>query len=111
MPNHFGQLHLSMVPVRNLYLNISGIWESNWLRVLIPFPDLYNDLFKNADGFYTLNFLARYSLNNDVSMFVKVDNLFDEKYGGIGVSRLNAGLPYNPQLGRNIRYGITYIWN
>ena len=110
-PNHFGQLHISMVPVPNLYINISGIWESNWLKVLIPFPALYEELFKSADGFYTLNILARYSFSNDVSMFVKVDNLFDERYGGIGVSRLNTGLPYNPQLGRNIRFGITYTWN
>jgi len=43
-------------------------------------------------------------------MFVKVNNLFDEKYGGIGMSK-NYGLPYNPQLGRNIRFGITYVWN
>lgn len=110
-PAHFGQLHLSMTPIDNLYLSVSGIWESSWLRVVLPFPDLYESLFKKADGYYTMDVLARYSLNNDISIFLKVDNLFDEKYGGIGVSRLNAGLPYNPQLGRNIRFGLTYTWN
>lgn len=111
MPNHFGQLHLSMNPVDRLYLSVSGIWESSWLRVILPFPDLYKSIFKQADGYYTMDFLARYSFNNDISIFLKVDNLFDEKYGGIGVSRLNAGLPYNPQLGRNIRFGLSYAWN
>jgi len=110
-PSHFGQLHLSMTPVDNLYLSVSGIWESSWLRLVLPFPDLYESLFKKADGYYTMDILARYSLNNDISIFLKVDNLFDERYGGIGVSRLNAGLPYNPQLGRNIRLGLTYTWN
>ena len=111
MPNHFGQLHLSMNPVDKLYLSVSGIWESSWLRVILPFPDLYKSIFKKADGYYTMDLLARYSFNNDISIFLKVDNLFDEKYGGIGVSRLNAGLPYNPQLGRNIRFGLSYAWN
>ena len=110
-PNHFGQLHVSMVPVPNLYLSISGIWESNWVRVIIPFPDLYEDLFKKADGYYTMDLLARYRFSNDLSAFIMVNNLFNEKYGGIGVSRLNANLPYNPQLGRNIRFGFTYTWN
>jgi outer membrane receptor protein involved in Fe transport len=110
-PNHFGQLNVSMEPARNLYLNITGIWESNWLRVLIPFGDLYNELFKKADGYYTMDVLARYRFGTDLSIFFQVNNLFDEKYGGIGVSRLNAGLPYNPQLGRNLRFGLTYAWN
>lgn len=110
-PNHFGQLHISMKPVDNLYVSLSGIWESSWFRVLLPFGDLYESIFKKADGYYTMDVLARYSFSNDVSMFFKVNNVFDEKYGGIGVSRLNAGLPYNPQLGRNLRFGITYTWN
>ncbi len=110
-PNHFGQLHVSMTPTKNLYLSMSGIWESNWLRVLIPFNDLYNELFKKGDGFYTMDVLGRYKFSNDLSVFVKVNNLFDEKYGGIGVSQFNSGLPYNPQLGRNIRFGLTYTWN
>lgn len=110
-PNHFGQLNVSMKPAKNFYLNISGIWESNWLRVLIPFSDLYEELFKKADGYYTMDLLGRYNLSSDLNIYLQVNNLFDEKYGGIGVSRLNAGLPYNPQLGRNIRFGLTYRWN
>ncbi|MFP4488920.1 MAG: TonB-dependent receptor plug domain-containing protein, partial [Bacteroidales bacterium] len=109
-PQHFGQLHVSMMPVKNLYLGISGIWESNWLRIIIPFEDLYEELFSEADGYYTMDVLARYSFSNSLSMFIKINNLFDEKYGGIGMSK-DYGLPYNPQLGRNIRFGISYAWN
>ena len=111
MPNHFGQLHISMKPIPDLYLSISSIWEGDWLRVLVPIEDIYNDIFKDADGFYTMDILARYRFNSDLSMFFKVNNLFDEKYGGIAISKMNAALPYNPQLGRNIRFGITYTWN
>ncbi len=109
-PQHFGQLNVSMEPVNKLYLSISGIWESNWLRVIIPFEELYEEIFSKADGYYTMDVLARYRLSSNLSMFIKVNNLFDEKYGGIGMSKY-YGLPYNPQLGRNIRYGITYGWN
>ncbi|MCF8222255.1 MAG: TonB-dependent receptor [Bacteroidales bacterium] len=109
-PQHFGQMQISMEPVDGLYINIAGIWESNWLRVLIPLEEIYEDIFKNADGFYSLDVLARYSFNNSLSMYLKVNNLFDEKYGGLGMNKY-YGLPYNPQLGRNIRFGLTYAWN
>ena len=44
VPNHFGQMKLSMQPVKNLYIQVSSIWESSWLRLIIPFKELYLSL-------------------------------------------------------------------
>jgi len=111
VPNHFGQLKLSMEPARNLYIQVSSIWESSWLRVIIPFKDVYNNLFKDYDGFYSMDVVADYRIGSNLNTFVKVTNIFDEKYGGPVYSGMNTPLPYSPQMGRSIQIGLTYKLN
>jgi len=111
MPNHYGQLKISMQPTDNIYIHIASIWESNWLRVLIPFEEIYNELFKNVDGFYTMDVTANYQLNSNIHLFLQVNNIFNEAYGGTSMSWLTGRLPYNPQLRRNIRFGINFTLN
>jgi outer membrane receptor for ferrienterochelin and colicin len=111
MPNHFGQLKVSMEPAKNLHLNITSIWESNWLRIIIPFEEIYNDLFKNMDGFYSLDASLTYDVGTNLSTFLKVTNLFDERYGGPVYSETASPLPYSPQAGRTVSLGLTYRLN
>ncbi|MFZ5942449.1 MAG: TonB-dependent receptor plug domain-containing protein [Bacteroidota bacterium] len=110
-PNHYGQLKVSMKPAPQLYISVSSIWESNWLRVLIPFEEIYNELFKNVDGFYTMDVTASYIFNENLHAFVQVNNVFNEEYGGTSMSWLTGRLPYTPQLRRNIRFGINFTLN
>lgn len=111
IPNHFGQLKVTMEPAKNLTLNIISIWESNWLRILIPFEEVYNDLFKNVDGFYAMDLSLTYRVSENLRTFMKVTNLFDERYGGPIYSELSTPLPYSPQAGRTISVGLTYRLN
>ncbi len=112
MPKHFGQLRVSMEPVRDkLFLNINTIWESDWLRLIIPFEDLYNQLFKDVDGFYSMDVSLTYRISPSLNSFIKVVNLFNEQYGGPAYSETNTPLPYNPQAGRTISFGLTYRLN
>jgi hypothetical protein len=39
---------------------------------------------------------------------VKVRNVFDTAYAGIEPTGLDEDLPYNPQPGRNIQFGISF---
>lgn len=110
-PNHFGQLKISMEPVKNLHLNVATSWESNWLRLVIPIEKLYNKLFGDVPGFYTMDVVADYGISDNLHAFVKIYNLFDEKYGGPVYSVINAALPYSPQNGRQFRVGLTYTLN
>ncbi len=115
MPNHFGQLRLSMQPAREqlpgLRLNIVSIWETNWLRVIIPFEEIYNELFRSVDGFYSMDASVSYSVSRNLVSYVKVTNLFDERYGGPVYSEINTPLPYSPQAGRTISVGLSYRIN
>ncbi len=110
-PLHSGKLKLSMEPVDNIYLYIESHWMSKWLRLLIPFEDLYDDLFGSTDGYYAMDALASFNLSNQLNMYVKVTNIFDEKYGIVNATILEENLLYNPQLRRTIKLGLSYKLN
>ena len=111
IPNHFGQLKISIQPTKNFYLKVTSIWESSWLRLIIPFKDLYKEIIKNVDGFYSMDIVANYRIGNNLNSFLKINNIFDERYGGPAYSGMNTPLPYNPQMGRTIQVGLTYSLN
>jgi hemoglobin/transferrin/lactoferrin receptor protein len=107
-PKHTGKLKISARPVENLYFSIESHWMTKWLRVLIPFEEVYNELFEDTDGYYSVNFLLNYQLSSNLTSFMKITNLFDEKYGSLNASFIDENLIYNPQLRRNIRFGLSY---
>jgi hemoglobin/transferrin/lactoferrin receptor protein len=110
-PNHYGQLKISAEPVKNLYLQVASIWESSWLRVLMPIREIYDEIVDDYDGFYSMDFVANYRFGANLNGFVKVNNIFDERYGGPAYSGMKTSLTYNPQTGRSILFGLTYILN
>jgi hemoglobin/transferrin/lactoferrin receptor protein len=111
IPKHYGQMKLSMMPVKNLYLQATSIWGSSWLRLIIPFKDIYEDILKDFDGFYSMDVVVNYKIGLNLNCFIKVNNIFDERYGGPVYSGMQTPLPYNPQTGRNIHLGLTYTLN
>jgi outer membrane receptor for ferrienterochelin and colicin len=111
MPKHSGKLKVSLYPVKNLYVHVESLWMTKWLRLLIPFEDLYNELFKKTDGYYAVNVLTSYNISDNLGIFLKITNLFDEKYGSVNATILNENLVYNPQLRRSIRFGLSYKLN
>jgi outer membrane receptor for ferrienterochelin and colicin len=111
IPKHFGQMKISFNPTRNLYIRATSIWQSSWLRLLIPFRDLYEKLFEDIDGYYCMDLVGNYRFGSNLNGFIKVNNLFDEKYGGTVYSGTKTPLPYNPQSGRFIQIGLTYTLN
>jgi len=107
-PRHIGSLKVSMEPMKRMYLNIESHWMSKWLRLLIPFEGIYKEIFGDADGYYAMNVLLSYRLSSNLNVYVNVKNLFDEKYGSVSATYLDENLVYNPQLGRHIRFGLSY---
>ncbi len=110
-PAHSGKLKLSMSPMENMYLHIESHWMSNWLRLLIPFESLYDDLFGDSGGYYAMDAMVSYDLSNQLNIFLKVNNIFDEKYGIVNATILEENLIYNPQLRRTLRFGLSYKLN
>ncbi|NMB70538.1 MAG: TonB-dependent receptor [Bacteroidales bacterium] len=111
MPRHFGQLCLTATPVKNLYLRMESTWMTKWMRVLIPFEGLYKNLFKNVDGYYTMDFTADYRFGVNLRGYISIVNVFDEKYGMPITSGSDMDLVSVPQPGRNLRFGFTYTLN
>jgi len=111
MPSHEGKLKVSFYPVKPLYLSIESQWMSKWMRLFIPFESVYKQLFKDADGFYSMNVTSSYSLSPNLRAYFKVINLFDENYGGMNATILEENLIYNPQMRRSFRFGLTYNLN
>lgn len=110
-PVHSGKLKLSMSPTDNVYLYIESHWMSKWLRLLIPFEALYDDLFGSTDGYYAMDAMGSYTLSDQLNIFVKVTNIFDEQYGIVNATILEENLVYNPQLRRTFRFGLSYKLN
>lgn len=111
MPKHSGKLKVSLYPTKKLYVHAESHWQTSWLRVLIPFESLYNELFEDADGYYALDALASYYISDNLNLYVKVWNLFDEKYGSVNAIIQEENLVYNPQLRRSIQFGLSYRLN
>ena len=111
VPKHYGQMKISMEPAKNLYIQVSSIWESSWLRLIIPFKELYEEIIDEKDGFYSMDVVANYKIGLNLNSFIKVSNLFDEKYGAAAYSGMRTPLPYSPQSGRTIQVGLTYTLN
>jgi hemoglobin/transferrin/lactoferrin receptor protein len=110
-PAHLGQLKISAQPLKNFYIQITNIWESSWLRVVMPVKEIYNKVVKDFDGFYCMDLVANYKFGTNLNGFIKVNNILDEKYGGPVYSGMRTSLPYDPQTGRSIQFGFTYTLN
>lgn len=111
MPRWMGQFNLQLQPVRNLYLRFESVYMGSWLRRYIPEKQAYNDPYFRTPGYFTLDAIGRYQLSDQVSMMVKVINLFNREYAGIDATGTDIDMPYNPQLMRNIQFGINFSFN
>jgi outer membrane receptor for ferrienterochelin and colicin len=107
-PKHSGKLKITMEPLKRMYVNIESHWMTKWLRILIPVEEWYDELFAETDGYYAMNVLLSYGLSDNLKVYMKVTNLFNEKYGNVNAAFLDENLIYNPQLARYIRFGLSY---
>jgi len=111
MPNHYGQLSIQMYLFNDLFVRLENTWETKWLRNLFIFEKIYSDLFKNTDGYFTMDLLFSYKLSDNLKCFTKIENIFDEKYNGMNTTGQKEDKLFNPQPGRNIRFGLSFILN
>jgi len=111
MPRHIGQFRISAKPHKSFYFRADMVWMSKWLRMLIPFEELYSKIFSDVDGFFTIDLSANIILDRNLMLTIKGINILDEKYGGFGATGLENEMLYNPQLGRNFRVGLSYMFN
>jgi len=109
MPEFIGQLKINATFFEKLYINAENIFMTDWFRRFTPNLEAFsNPLYKN-DGYYTLDLMASYQVNENFSAYCRVKNVFDAKYGGIGATGLDIDMLYNPQLARNAQIGLRFV--
>jgi len=109
MPTYIVQLNLSLFPTKKWYIHLENVMMGEWLHRAMWKKERMNLKFYNTEGFYTLDFTSYYQISRYFRMNLKITNVFDAKYGGIDATGSDVDLRYNPQLGRNIRFGFSYI--
>ena len=114
MPLQMGQINISFSPTKRFYVNVRGVFSGGWYRRYTPenkyfdsekYPNYY------VNGYYTIDLVSRYEINNNFQIYFKVVNLLDAHYGGIGAYGDDYDLWYNPQNGRNIHVGVSFRMN
>ena len=67
--------------------------------------------YSETNGFYTIDLIGGFRFHKNLNLYLKIINLLNKEYGGIDGTGYDVDLRYNPQLGRNIRFGMTFILN
>lgn len=108
VPRFMAQVNFSLEPVKNVYLRFENVYMTDWVRRFVPNARTADF---RIDGYYNLDFIGRYQFNRSFGLFLKVKNVFDAEYGGIGATGLDVDLVYNPQLKRNVQFGASFQLN
>ena len=111
MPRFFTQLNVSFSPIPTVYIALENTFSSKWERRFFPFgPDEMErrGIPTTIDGYYRLDFIARFILSDNFQAFVDIENVLSSHYGGIDASGTWNDLIYNPQYGRSILFGLSF---
>lgn len=108
VPNHLLQMNFSLSPSKNVYIRLENIWSGSWLRRNLQSQEDFHSSYARVDGYFTTDITARYQFSKNLSGYVRVLNVFNTEYGGIGAEGLDIDLFYLPQLKRNIQIGLSF---
>jgi len=109
MPKHVGHFRLSVTPLKYSTFIIDSYWTSKWLRSILPVGNKSSTA--EVDGYFTTDVTANIRLGENLNFMFKSTNIFNSKYGGLGVTGLSYDLPYNPQPGICFLFGLSYALN
>lgn len=108
VPQWIAKWNFDFSPLKGGYLRVENTLSDGWFRRFIPVENALEAPNARIEGFYNLDLTARYKLGRYTEAFIKVRNLFDAKYGGIDARGADVDTDYNPQVGRNVQFGVTF---
>lgn len=111
MPNWFVQFNFDLNPFESLTIFFQNIISSKSEKRFFPVePDLMESFgyATEVKGYYTLDFMLRYKINQNFQAFLDIKNIFNAEYGGIDAYGSNTDLIYNPQYGRLYQIGLSF---
>ena len=104
-------IHMSFdfSPNKRMYIRAENTIMSTWTKAYFPPTAATNNAnYFKTDGYYNLDLIFNFKISNQFTMNATIKNVFDSEYGGIDARGMDVDLKYNPQLKRNIRFGINY---
>lgn len=108
MPNFIGQFNIDFKPHQRWYVRLENVMMSDWYsRFLLP-QNIINNANSTVDGYYTLDMTVRHELNKNLKAYLRVMNVFNANFGGIGATGFDVDLPYNPQQLRTFQFGLNF---
>lgn len=104
-PSHQAQLSLDFNLFEFFHLRVDNIYCSEFHRMY--FQATENPYFMAPD-YYNLDLLLSGRIGKHLTLTFKMNNVTDALYGGIDVKNMDVDLPFNPQYGRTVRFGVSY---
>ena len=106
-PELMGQFNFSFKPFQKIYLHFNNTIMGDWVKryVFSATEPAFNK------GFYTLDVIGRVELNRHFQISLQVNNILNQKYGGLEATGFIDDLNYNPQPGVRLFLGLSYSLN
>ena len=96
-PHWRAGVHRDAQPLRNLSVSASTLWVTRRYDYQVPVPDR-----TTVGGYSTTSLAGQYRLSDFVRAFIRVDNLFNDRYHEF------VGFP---AAGTYIRFGLNFLTN
>ena len=104
-PLYSGQIHTSFRLTKRFYIHLNGLFADIWNNR--NYIDGADRQFTSA-AYFNLDFMGRLQLTSSFNAFLKIGNLFNTYYGGVGATGTLDDLAYNPQRSRTVWLGMSY---
>lgn len=113
-PRYMAQLNFSIRPFKRIYLIINNTLCSKSAKRFFPLEPEVMEQFGlpvYVEGHYVLDVIARIDITRQLQAYLNAYNLLGSEYGGMDAYGYPSDLIYNPQYGRNVRFGLSFKLN
>lgn len=104
-PDFSGQLQTSFELFDRFYVHLNCIFADDWNNR--NYTDVDTRQFSSF-GYFNMDAMGRLQLSSSFNAFLKIKNIFNAYYGGIGATGTFDDLLYNPQESITLRLGMSY---
>ena len=104
-PDFSGKLETSFELFDRFYIHLNCIFADDWNNR--NFTNTNSGQFISF-GYFSVDGMGRWQLSPSFNAFIKINNIFNTYYGGIGATGTFDDLILNPQEGITIRLGMSY---
>ncbi|MCD4750971.1 MAG: TonB-dependent receptor [Thermoanaerobaculales bacterium] len=107
-PRWLGKLRLHSRPTEKLTVGLDAVYSSSWYSREISDVEEYEDPTNKNEGYLVVDANSRFQIGDSFWLSLRINNIFDEAFGGIEAFGSQTELDYHPQLGRSIYLGVEY---